>query len=895
MAIPLLQAKLNIPPVRPVLVPRPRLIARLNEGLRSACKLTLVSAPAGFGKTTLLGEWIRQVDRPAAWLSLDEGDDDPARFWAYFVAALGSLPGFPSSPDVTEPGVPGERDLTLLLNELSRLPAPALLVLDDYHLVAEPVVQEHVAFLLTHLPPALHLVIATRADPPLPVARLRARGQLVEIRQQDLCFTQAEAAAFLREVMGLALSAEEIAALSERTEGWIAGLQMAAVSMQQRDDLAGFVRAFAGSHRYVMDYLMEEVLGRQPADLQTFLLHTSILERLSAPLCDAVCTQRPEAGSQSTLEYLEGANLFITALDDRRTWYRYHRLFADLLRRELAERDPERIPNLHQRASAWYASHELLPESIEHALAAGDTERAAMMIEQVVEPLLMRSEVTALRRWLGALPEASLDCHPELCAYHAWLLLLGGAPLRSIESRIAAVREHVGSPSSVASGRLQSVRALIALFQGQIDQAAALIEAARATLTEEDGFWYGMAQWMWEVLQAPEAGSAEEMAPLQGLIRSQIDRQNVLLAVVGLCNLGELRAKQGRLREAEALFRRALAQATDAAGERLPIAGEPLIWLGELARERNDLAAAARYLCTGIELLGRWGRIAAIEGHVSLARLRQAQGDEAGTREVLDEAERLAELFDATDMDDHVVALARARIAALQGDWQTVAHWVQARGLEALDPGDLQIDATIALHVLKYELVALGLARILGGQPREALAFLEPLLSEVAAKGRWGLGIEVLALQAAAHHMLGNTAQALACLERSLARAEAEGYTRLYIEIGEPMAQLLYEAAQRDIHAEYAGRLLAAFPKPAAPAALSPKAGGLIEPLSERERDVLAAIAEGLSNQEIAARLSISERTVKWHASNIYGKLQVSNRTEAVARARTLGILLNDL
>jgi LuxR family maltose regulon positive regulatory protein len=895
MAIPLLETKLHLPPLRPTRVQRPRLFARLNAGLRPACKLILISAPAGFGKTTLLSEWARQIDRPVAWLSLDEGDDDPARFWDYLVAALSSLPGFSSSPDLAGLGAPGEDELTLLLNGLGQLPSSAALVLDDYHLVANSAVHDQVAFLLAHLPPALHLVIATRADPPLPVARLRARGQLVEIRQQDLCFSEAEAAAFLQQVMGLALSAEEVAALSERTEGWIAGLQMAAVSMQQRDDVAGFVRAFAGSHRYVMDYLMEEVLGRQSADLQAFLLHTSILERLCAPLCDAVCPQRPDAGSQATLEYLEGANLFVTALDDRREWYRYHRLFADLLQRQLAERGAEQIPGLHRRASAWYEAHELLPESIQHALAAGDVERAATMIEQVVEPLLMRSEVTALRRWLGALPVATLDRHPELCAYHAWLLLLGGAPLRSVESQIAAVTAHIGSPSSLASGRLQSVRALIALFQGQIDHAAALVDDARATLSEDDGFWYGIAQWMWEVLQVSEAGSAEETAPLERLIHSQIERQNVLLAVVGLCNVGELRAKQGRLREAETLFRRALAQATDAAGERLPIAGEPLIWLGELARERNDLSAAEHYLCKGIELLARWGRIAAIEGHVSLARLRQAQGDNAGTRDVLDEAERLAKLFDATEIDDHVVALARARIAALQDDWPTVARWVKARGLDALDPGNLQIDATMELHVRKYEVVALALARIRAGQPREALTFLGPLLSEVAAKGRWGLGIEILALQAAAHHMLGNTAQALACLEESLARAEPEGHTRLYIDIGAPMAQLLYEAAQRGIHAEYAGRLLAAFPKPAAPPAAPQQAEGLIEPLSEREHDVLAAIAEGLSNQEIAARLYISERTVKWHASNIYGKLQVSNRTEAVAKARALGILQDNV
>jgi LuxR family maltose regulon positive regulatory protein len=890
MATPLLQTKLHIPPVRPVLVPRPRLLARLNEGITPARKLTLVSAPAGFGKTTLLGEWVRQIDRPAAWLSLDEGDDDPARFWAYLTAALGSLPGFPASPDLTDLGVPGEREFTLLLNQAGQLPTPAVLVLDDYHLVAEPAVHEHVAYLLAHLPPTLHLVIATRADPVLPVAGLRARGELTELRQDELCFTYAEAAAFLQQTMGLELSAEDVVALAGRTEGWIAGLQMAAVSMQQRNDLSGFVHAFAGSHRYVMDYLVEEVLARQPADLQAFLLQTSILEQLSAPLCDAVLQHTP-TGAQSVLEHLEGANLFITPLDDRRTWYRYHRLFADLLRRQLAERYPDRSPGLHRRASTWYEEQGLLPESIEHALGAGDTERAATLIEQVVEPLLMRSEVTALRKWLGALPEALLDRHPGLGAYHAWLLLLGGEPLRSIESRLAAVGEHAGH----ASSQLQAARALIALFQGQTDRAATLVRDVRAGLAEDNSFWYSIAQWIWNVLQVPDGGRVEDTAPLERLIRLQFESRNVLLAVVGLSNLGELRLKQGRVREAEALFRRALAQATGPQGKRVPIAGEPLVWLGEVARERGDLATAERYLAEGIELISDWGRIAAIDGYIALARLRQAQGDEERALEAIEEAERLAVVFDAMEMDDHMVALCGARIAALRGDWQAVERWVQSRGLNALDPDDLQLDATMELHVLKYELVALGLARVRGGRPREALAILEPLLPWVAARERWGLGIEILALQAAAYHMLGDTTQALAYLEQALARAEPEGYLRLYLEIGEPMAQLLYEAVQRGIHAAYAGRLLAAFPPSSEQAPASQAHEGLIEPLSERERDVLAAIAAGLSNQEIATRLYISERTVKWHASNIYGKLQVSSRTEAVAKARTLGILLDDL
>jgi LuxR family maltose regulon positive regulatory protein len=889
MSIPLLRTKLYVPPSRSELVSRPRLIERLNEGIHSARKLTLISAPAGFGKTTLLSDWARQADRPAAWLSLDEGDDDPVRFWAYLTAALESLPGFTSSPELHDLGTPAERDLALLLNQLGELPGPAVLIFDDYHLVGDPVVHEHVAYLLAHLPPTLHLIIATRADPPLPIARLRAGGQLTEVHQADLCFTYAEAAAFLQRVMGLGLAPEDIAALASRTEGWIAGLQMAAVSMQQRDDLSGFVRAFAGSHRYVMDYLMEEVLGRQPADVQAFLLHTSVLARLTAPLCDAVF-QQPGA-AQFMLEHLEGANLFTTPLDDHRKWYRYHRLFRDLLRRQLSERHPDLVANLHRRASAWYEEQGLLPESIEHALAAGDVERAAMLIEQVVEPLLMRSEVTALRRWLDALPETLLDRHAELCAYHAWLLLLAGEPLRTIESRIAAVREHVDGEPRPASGRLEAVRALIALFQGQTGRAAALVERARASLTEDDGFWYSIAQWIWNVLQMPDGDRVEDTTPLEQLIRSHIERRNVLLAVVGLCNLGELRIKQGRLREAETLFRRALAQGTGPQGERVPIAGDPMIWLGELARERDDLPAADRYLTEGIELVSKWGRIAAIDGYVALARLRQAQGDRDGALATLDEAEQLAVVFDATDMDDHMVALCRARIATLDDDLPAVERWAESRGLDALDPDDLQIDAAVELHVRKYELVVLGLARIRGGQPREALTFLDPLLAAVGAKGRWGLGIEILALQAAAHHMLGETEQALACLRRALARAEPEGYVRLYLEIGEPMAQLLYEAVGRGIYPEYAGRLLAAFPTPSAPAAVQRQPQGLVEPLSERELDVLAAIAEGLSNQEIAARLYISERTVKWHASNIYGKLQVSNRTEAVARARALGIL----
>jgi LuxR family maltose regulon positive regulatory protein len=443
-----------------------------------------------------------------------------------------------------------------------------------------------------------------------------------------------------------------------------------------------------------------------------------------------------------------------------------------------------------------------------------------------------------------------------------------------------------------ASGKVQAVYTLVALFQGKIECATESIERARASLTDEDGFWYSVTQWFWGLLHLSDQDVRREDAqPLMRLIQPHMESQNVLLVVMGLCNLGELRLKQGRLRDAETLFNQALSRAVDAHDQPLPIAGEPMIWLGDLARERNELARAEQYLTEGIALISDWGRIAAFDGYLALARLRLAQGEIAAAYKVMDRANQLAVTFDATEMDDYMVAMARARMAALEGDFDTVARWVDSRGLDALDPGNLQLDETVPLHLRKYELIVLGLARILEARPDEALVLLEPLFDFVTAKGRWGLGIESLALQAIAYHMTGDVEQALACLDRALTRAEPEGYVRLFLDLGEPMAHLLYEAVRRGLYPDYAGRLLAAFPDTGAPASEPRVENNLVEPLSERELEVLGGIAEGLTNQEIAQRLYISERTVKWHAGNIYSKLQVSNRTEATARARKLGIL----
>jgi LuxR family maltose regulon positive regulatory protein len=900
----LLQSKLHTPPTRAAFVPRPQLFDQLDQGIRSEYRLILLSAPAGYGKSTLLSAWIQNrvspdESRSAAWLSIDEGDDDPIRFWTYLTAASNRLPNLPSGVNLPEASYPWKPHLTELVNQLSALAQPSILVLDDFHLLSSAEIQEGLAFFLNHIPPTLTLAIATRADPPLPLARLRARGELIELRQTDLRFTPQETAVFLQEVMGLALPPEDIQSLAKRTEGWIAGLQMAALSMQQRDDLSAFVRAFSGSHRYVMDYLLEEVLSRQTEEVQTFLLHTSILERLSGPLCDAILPRHArgetqdgpalpsESNSQTIIEDLERSNLFITPLDEQRTWYRYHRLFADLLQQQLAQRHPDRVPELHRRASAWFEDQGHLPESIHHALAARDYQRAADLIAEKADSSLMRSEAVTLRKWLDALPEEILARRSKLSAHAAWLMMLSGEPMETIQARMSAVEEY----GREESGHLQAFQGLMAIYEGDLDLALQRVHDALEQLEGEDGFWNLIAQWLEKILTLTESPSEGELtSTVEPYLQTQLVQKNVLLGVMGLCNVGELRIKQGRLREAEDLLRQAVELATDEDGKRLPIAGEPLLWMGEIARERNELEAAEEHLTKGIRLLGDWGRVTAIEGHLSLALVHQALDDEEGIDQTLQEARRLAVMFDATEMDDHMVAMHRARIAALQGDFGEVDHWVRARGLDEIDPDDLQIDATVELHLRKYELATLGLTRILQGQPREALAFLDPLLSIIAEKGRWRLGMEILAQQAAAHHMMGDTERALRCLEGALQKAMPEGHVRLFLDIGETMAELLYKAAEREIFPEYAGRLLAAFPE--AQRGRTPrKDGAMIEPLSEREMEVMAAIAEGLSNQEIAQRLFISERTVKWHASNIYGKLQVSNRTEAAAKARALGLL----
>ncbi|MBA4117142.1 MAG: tetratricopeptide repeat protein, partial [Rubrobacter sp.] len=674
---------------------------RLNEGMHG--RLTLICAPAGFGKTTLISEWVAGCERPAAWLSLDEGDNDPTRFLTYLVAALRTI-----AADIGE-GVlgalqssrppPTESILTTLLNEIATVEDDFVLVLDDYHVVDARPIDDALAFVVEHLPPRVHLVIATREDPHLPLARLRARGQLGELRAADLRFTPSEAGEFLEGVMGLSLSAEDIAALEDRTEGWIAGLQLAALSMRGREDVTGFIRAFAGDNRYVVDYLVEEVLQRQPERVRSFLLQTSILERLSGPLCDAVTGQE---GSNALLEALERGNLFVVPLDDRRHWFRYHHLFADVLRARLMEEQPDRLTTLHRRASEWYERNGSPTDAIRHALAAEDFERAAGLVELAALEMLGSSQET-LYRWLMALPDEVVRARPVLSVYYAFALLGRGgfeavdAHLRDAERWLdtsAETSERREAPSvdmvvvdEVAfrslPGTIAVARAYHAGALGDVFCAADHARRALELLPEDDHLWrgaaaslLGIAYWTLGDLEAAHRSFAEGVAHQQmaGHTRFQI---------AGTYILADIRVAQGRLHEAVRTYEQSLQLATEQ-GE--PVWGTAHLYVGlsELHRERGDLEAAKQHLLRSKELDEHGGLPETrYRWYVAMARIKEAQGDLDAALDLLDEAER--QYVESPDPDVRPVAALKTRVWVAQGRLAEALGWTREQGLSAHD------------------------------------------------------------------------------------------------------------------------------------------------------------------------------------------------------------------
>ncbi|MGD2158875.1 MAG: tetratricopeptide repeat protein [Anaerolineales bacterium] len=911
MSTPLLATKLFIPPPRASLVSRRRLVERLNAGLTD--KMTLISAPAGFGKTTLLSEWIHHPEeapeRHTAWVSLDEGDNDPARFLAYFTAAMETIhngaPENLSDELAALKGASMEDFLTTLINEIIAISGGVLVVLDDYHLIQAQAVHETVAFLLDHQPPQLHLVIATRADPPLPIARLRAQGQVNEFRLNDLRFTRAEAAEFLNQLTGLTLSPEDVAALVSRTEGWIAGLQMAAVSMRGREDVSDFIRAYTGGHRHVLDYLMEEVFQRQPQGVQTFLLQTAILDRLTGPLCDAVLggeievpkiatgpaalkTQpRGTSPSQEVLEYLDRSNLFIVPLDSERRWYRYHRLMTDLLRKLLGQTSPEGITDLHQRASSWFEKQGLTEEAINHALAAEDYPRAARLIDRVAEATLMRSEITTLLRWVEKLPDELVLTLPSLCIYHAWTLLMSGHPLEQVEARLICVDES----SNLVRGRANALRAFVSAFQGQMSTAFALTNEALEQLPEEDLFLRGIATWNQAFYYLLKGEVAEGITALEESFRMGQQIGNPALSVMALSNLAEIHMYQGKLFKAKEQFQQALKLGVDSSGHPLPIAGMAMLGLGELYRQWNDFETAERYLIDGIERIENWGEVGAMDGYIFLAQIRQAQGDIEGAQAAMQKARRLAVQFDATEWDDFIVDMAHARLWIHQGEIEIVERWIETQISPdgSLPEPSRDEDSLIDFHMQKRLHIVQARVLLAQGCPDEALKLLLPLPPFLEQWGRVTRSIETLNITALAYQEQGDIDQAMITLERALSLAEPGGYMRSFLDEGPAMFKLLHHAASRGIYPEYVSRLISAFD--AEMDTRSEPRQPLIDPLSERELEVLHLLARGLSNPEIAQELVIAVSTVRSHLKSIYSKLHVHRRWDAVQRSKELGLL----
>ena len=892
----LLATKLHMPGPRPGLVPRPRLLARLDEGLGRG--LVLVCGPAGYGKTVLLTDWARRGEVPAAWLSLDAADNDPARFWRHAVAALDrARPGIDDrlGPLLGPPAPSSFQGLvTALINDLAA--DQALLVLDDYHLISARQVHESLAFLVEHRPAGICVVLASRSDPPLPLARLRARGQLTELRAAELRFTPAEAGELLQHAAS-ALPDASVAALAARTEGWAAGLQLAALSLRGHDDAASFVAAFTGSHRYVLDYLAEEVLEGQDEQLRTFLLETSVLDRLSGPLCDAVTGRE---GSQALLEQTERAGLFLIPLDEVRRWWRYHHLFADLLRARLQQEQPGRLAQLHRNAAAWCQEHGLADDAIGHAAAAGEMLWAARIIEQHFNLVhRIQGEAATIDRWLSVLPADVVRSRPRLLLAQAHMAADSGHP-EVVEPLLDAVDrappdwadEPFEPVGGAATSFLINVPALTALNRSYLAQLHGDAEATAAfatqTLAESKpeeralsatahGF-LAVAEWLRGRLTEAERALASSLTGWR-------ETSQLTLIAWGCYELVLIQLAQGRL-DAAALTCEQTLDSLITSGRPPPAAGPSYAGLAEIAYRRDELDLALRHATEGIALCRQFVYTPPLaDGLATLAMIRQATGDPAGALEAITEAGQAAP--GPAGLLNPVPAR-RARLLLAQGDLPAAARFARENGLGPDDEPDYARESG---HLVQARIL---LAR---DRPGQALALLDRLHAAAEAQDRTGSLIETGALRALVLAAAGDEAGAVTALAGALMLACPQGHVRVFADEGPPMAALLGRliAAQRarpaaaGVPLGYLARLQRAFA--AGPPAPDPGLSGLIDPLTGRELEVLRMLAAGRSNQAIARELVVTLDTVKKHVGHVLGKLGAANRTEAVARARELSLI----
>lgn len=908
----LLQTKLHIPPPRSGLVSRPRLIKRLNEGLRH--KLTLISAPAGFGKTTLVSDWLGQIDLPAAWLSLDESDNDLARFLTYFIAALQQTnpeTGQTAQGLLQTPRLPRlETLLTLLINDIAACLDEFILVLDDYHAINNQTIHEAMDFLIGRMPAQLHLVIASRSQPSLTLSRLRGQAQLLELNSADLRFTAVEVEKFLKDTMQLNLSPPNQIALEMRTEGWIAGLQLAALALQgqlsqpARQNISAFITSFAGTDRYIGDYLFEEVLRRQPDEVRHFLLFTSVADSLCGSLCDAILA---ESGNQAMLERLDGLQLFIVPLDNQRRWYRYHHLFVELLRHHLRQTYPEQIPLLHQRASVWFERHDHLENAIRHSLMAQDFERAAGLLETIFRQRgWVRRDMHRLLEWFEALPAAVTQTRPKLELGVAWLLLeIFSDRWEQIEAQLRRVETMLTAPDASASrstseqetqqllAEVDLLRANHARQSGQPARVIALCQQALDRLPDNDtylrsGIIAHFASAYESLGQMEQAGQLYHESIR--LCRTAANVDGLLFAAARLI---EVLTVNGQLRQAEMVFGQLGEYAAKRTG---PDMGLVFINIGEVYREQNQLEQAKTYLEQGLELcrpFEAW-RAGLVAGGISLAQVLAAEGRHAEAMKVLLEIEKHP--GPSTPLASARLESIRARLLLVQDNFNAAARWARRRGLSVKDEIDYEREPlylTLARVLLaQAALQARGFHPLsIAANPLKAAdSLLERLHRVTLAGGRMGRVIEIRLLQALLHGLRQETAAALHRLEEALSLAEAEGYARLFVDEGRPLYQLLRLLSGKptlSISPDYVRSILAAFPqaRPVQPDILPGNT------LTDRELKTLQLLATELSIEDIAARMTVSVSTVRTYTKRIYSKLDVHSRAEAIYRAKELKLL----
>lgn len=891
---PLLSTKLLVPAHRTELVSRRHLIEVLDKSL--GCKFTVVSAPAGYGKTTLIGEWINQRNIPTAWLSLDENDNDPIRFLSYIIKALQTISpnwgetilDFFQSPQaqINEPL------LITLINEISStISDEFIFVLDDYHLVESQKIHEIITFMLNHLPPSMHMVIATRSDPSLPVALLRGRGELIELRQSDLRFTVEEAAEFLNGIKGLQLTNDQIAALATRTEGWISGLQMAAISIQGSESISAFVESFTGSNRYIFDYLIEEILNRQPENIQEFLLHTSILDRLTGDLCNAVMN-RPD--NQAILDYLDRANLFIVPLDKDRQWYRYHNLFADLLRKQLMQKRPELIRTLHQRAGAWFEKEGLSEDAITHALAARDYDLAALILEQTIPALMGRGEMSLIDKFFGLLPGEMIRSRPILSLQLIWGLAFSGR-LEEAEAKLQEIENQpdIGKSKDVL-GNVSLILALIANIRGDMGTAISLAHQADDLLPPESVMIRSMIPYILGNGYLAIGNLIKAELAFEQIKQIGIATNNLWTKIVAYHSLAQLRKLGGQLKEAQALCEEVIQIATDRGAERYGFLGGIYFELGDVLRERNNLESARKMVVQALESLESW-RIPTdlVMGYITLARICLAQADLENADNAIREAQRVIGQGTIFSVIQKKLDACQIQLWLQQGNLIDASRW--ADEIEAkLNNYDQKKTFDFVSEMEFISLVRVWIARGSKEKVKSSLDKANHLLSRLADSAqesqRFGRLIEIVVLQAIVLDQLGKGDKALETIEKGISLARNNGYVRIFLDEGLSIQRILHRAQKKGIDLPYMGKLLSEFDNQAPELPVSTTTA-LPEPLSDREKEVLKLLPSGMTAGEMAERLIVAKSTIDTHVKHIYSKLGVNRRMDAIQRAKELGLL----